>query len=76
MCVCARARVHPVQPARGFLNNNVHVKNNEKEDAGTTLPVYNVMYAIHRYSMRKYRRGLAPLGHFNLHTVCVHIQIS
>lgn len=34
--------VHPVQPAPGFLNNNVHVKNNEKEDAGMTLPVYGI----------------------------------
>lgn len=37
-CVCTC--VHPVQPAPGFPNNNVAVKNNEKEDAGTTSPYY------------------------------------
>lgn len=40
---------------------------------------YSILYIGTTYSKQKYRRGLVPisrLGHFNLHMVCVHIQIS
>lgn len=40
---------------------------------------YSILYIGTTYSKQKYRRGLvpiSPLGHFNLHMVCVRIQIS